>query len=270
MRMSKVRTLRLMKMKEKGEKIVMLTAYDYFIAQLLDEAGVDIILVGDSVGMVQLGFSDTLSVTLDMIIHHCAAVRRGVHSALLVGDMPFMSYKINEEEALRNAARLVQQGGCEAVKIEGGESVARFAARIVHAGIPVMGHIGLVPQSVHQLGGYRVQGKEEEDVSRLISDARSLEQAGCFVIVIEAVPPEVGKRITESVQIPTIGIGAGPFCDGQVLVVNDMLGMTHHKPPHFVKQYADLGKAAKTAVGQFIEDVRKGAFPDKEHSYTEQ
>ena len=269
MRMSKVRTLRLLKMKEKSEKIVMLTAYDYFMARLLDEAGVDIVLVGDSVGMVHLGFPDTLSVTLDMIIHHCAAVRRGIKSALLVGDMPFMTYKINEEEALRNAARLVQEGGCEAVKIEGGESVARFAARIVHAGIPVMGHIGLIPQSVHQLGGYRVQGKEEEDVTRLVSDARALEQAGCFVIVIEAVPPDVGKKITESIHIPTIGIGAGPWCDGQVLVINDMLGLAHQKPPHFVKQYVDLGMSARKAVEQFIQDVHKGAFPDTEHCYTE-
>jgi 3-methyl-2-oxobutanoate hydroxymethyltransferase len=269
MRMNKVRTLRIVKMKEKKQKIVMLTAYDCFMAKVLDEAGVDIILVGDSVGMVQLGFEDTLRVTLDMMIHHCAAVRRGVKSSLLVGDMPFMTYKINEDEALRNAARMVQEGGCEAVKIEGGENVARFTARIVNAGIPVMGHIGLIPQSVHQLGGYRVQGKEEEDVARLINDARALQEAGVFSIVVEAVPPSVGKRITESVHVPTIGIGAGPHCDGQVLVINDMLGLTDKNPPHFVKQYAELGNTARKAVEKYIEEVRNGAFPDKEHWYEE-
>jgi 3-methyl-2-oxobutanoate hydroxymethyltransferase len=265
--MNKVRTLRIVKMKEKEQKIVMLTAYDCFMAKVLDEAGVDIILVGDSVGMAQLGFEDTLRVTLDMMIHHCAAVRRGVKSSLLVGDMPFMTYKINDDEALRNAARMVQEGGCEAVKIEGGENVVRVTSRIVNSGIPVMGHIGLIPQSVHQLGGYRVQGKAEEDVARLINDARSLEEAGVFSIVIEAVPPSVGKRITESVHVPTIGIGAGPYCDGQVLVISDMLGLTDKKPPHFVKQYAELGITAKKAVEQFIEEVRKGSFPDKEHWY---
>jgi len=265
--MNKMRTLRLKKMKAEGQKIVMLTAYDFFMAHLLDEAGADIILVGDSVGMVHLGFENTLSVTLDMIIHHCAAVSRGVKSALLVGDMPFMTYKINEDEALRNAARLVQEAGAEAVKIEGGAEVARFAARIVNAGIPVMGHIGLVPQSLHQLGGYRVQGKHEEDVERLLRDAGAMEEAGAFSLVIEAVPPEVGRRITESVGIPTIGIGAGPYCDGQVLVTNDLLGMTHQKPPHFVKQYADLRSVADQAIREFIKDVRSGAFPDKEHCY---
>jgi len=267
MRINKVRTSRLKKMKEKGKKIVMLTAYDYFMARVLDEAGVDIVLVGDSVGMVQLGFENTIQVTLDMIIHHCSAVKRGIKSALLMGDMPFMTYKINEEEAVRNAALLVQEGGCEAVKIEGGETVARFAARIVNAGIPVMGHIGLITQSVHQLGGYRVQGKHEEDVEKLINDARRLEEAGVFSIVIEAVPTEVGKRITESVKVPTIGIGAGPFCDGQVLVINDMLGLTDQDAPHFVKQYAALGEMAKKGVEQYIEEVRNGSFPDKEHCY---
>lgn len=267
MRMNKMRTLRLKKMKAEGQKIVMLTAYDYFMARLLDEAGVDILLVGDSVGMVQLGFPDTLRVTLDMIIHHSAAVSRGIKSALLVGDMPFMTYKVSEEEALRNAARLVQEGGCEAVKLEGGAKVARFASCIVNAGIPVMGHIGLVPQSIHQLGGYRVQGREEEDVERLISDAHAIEEAGAFSIVIEAVPSEVGRRITEAVSIPTIGIGAGPHCDGQVLVLNDMLGMTHQKPPHFVKKYADLKTVVQSAIETFISDVRSGAFPDKDHCY---
>jgi len=267
--MNKMRTLRLKKMKAEGQKIVMLTAYDYFMARLLDEAGVDILLVGDSVGMVQLGFQDTLRVTLDMIIHHCAAVSRGIKSALLVGDMPFMTYKISEEQALRNAARLVQEGGCEAVKLEGGAEVTRFASSIVNAGIPVMGHIGLVPQSIHQLGGYRVQGREEEDVARLISDAHAMEAAGAFSIVIEAVPSEVGRRITESVSIPTIGIGAGPHCDGQVLVVNDMLGMTHQKPPHFVTVFADIKPVVQSAIGSFIRDVRSGAFPDKDHCYTD-
>ncbi len=269
MRLSKVRTLRLLKMKAQGKKIVMLTAYDYFTARLLDEAGIDIILVGDSVGMVQLGFGDTLHVTLDMMIHHCAAVRRGVKSALLVGDMPFMTYKINEDETLKNAARLVQEGGCEAVKIEGGEEVVHFAARIVGAGIPVMGHIGLTPQSVHQLGGYRVQGKGAGDVEKLINDAHALEDAGVFAIVIEAVPPDVARRITQAVHIPTIGIGAGPHCDGQVLVINDLLGLTDGKPPHFVKQYADLGSAARRAIEAFANEVRSGAFPAKEHWYSD-
>ena len=267
MRMNKMRILRLRKMKEEKKKIVMLTAYDYFTAKLMDEANVDIVLVGDSVGMVQLGFSDTLSVTMEMMIHHCSAVRRGLKSAMLVGDMPFMTYKISEDEALRNAARLVQEAGCEAVKIEGGEAAAPFAARIVKAGIPVMGHVGLTPQSVHQLGGYRIQGRQEEDVERLINDARAIERAGAFCIVIEAVPSEVGKRITESVNVPTIGIGAGPDCDGQVLVVNDMLGLTDKKPPSFVKQYADLGSTAKKAIEEYAKEVREGSYPDKNHSY---
>jgi len=267
MRMNKMRTLRLKKMKTENCKIVMLTAYDYFTARVLDEAEVDIVLVGDSVGMVQLGFSDTLRVTLDMIIHHTAAVSRGIKSALVVADMPFMTFKINEDEALRNAARLVQEGGAEAVKLEGGAEIVRFASRIVNAGIPVMGHIGLVPQSVHQLGGYRVQGKQEEDVERMLKDARALEDAGAFCLVIEAVPPEVGRRITESVGIPTIGIGAGPDCDGQVLVINDLLGSTHQKPPSFVKQYADLRTVTQNAVESFVKDVRNGAFPEKEQCY---
>lgn len=267
MRMNKIRTLRLSKMKLEKQKITMLTAYDCFMAKVLDEAGVDIILVGDSVGMVQLGFSDTLRVTLEMMIHHTAAVSRGVKKALVVGDMPFMTYKISDDEALRNAARLVQEAGCEAVKIEGGETVARYAARIVKAGIPVMGHVGLVPQSVHQLGGYRVQGRQEEDVERLINDARVIEEAGAFCIVIEAVPPDVGKRITESVSVPTIGIGAGPHCDGQVLVLNDMLGLTDMASPQFVRRYADLGSQAFDAVKQYVEDVRSGNFPSDEECY---
>jgi len=267
MRINKIRTLRLKKMKEKGEKIAMLTAYDCSMARILDRAGVDIVLVGDSVGNVQLGFEDTLRVTLDMMIHHCAAVRRGIRKALLVGDMPFMTYKINADEALRNAARMVQEGGCEAVKIEGGQSIAPFASRIVNAGIPVMGHVGLIPQSVHQLGGYRVQGRQEEDVERMINDARSLEHAGVFSIVIEAVPPDVGKRITESVSVPTIGIGAGPQCDGQVLVLNDMLGLSDGPSPHFVKRYADLGSIAEKSVKEYIGEVRAGIFPGEEHWY---
>ncbi len=267
MRLNKVRTGRIRRMKAEGQKIVMLTAYDCFMARVLDEAGVDIILIGDSVGMVQLGFKDTLRVTLEMMIHHTAAVSRGVKSALVVGDMPFMTYKISEEQALANATRLIQEGGCEAIKIEGGESVARFAERIVTSGIPVMGHVGLVPQSVHQLGGYKVQGREEDDVERLIHDARAIEQAGAFAIVVEAVPPDVGKRITESVGVPIIGIGAGPDCDGQVLVLNDMLGLTHGQTPQFVKQYADLGTAVRRAVGNYVREVKEGVFPAQEHCY---
>jgi 3-methyl-2-oxobutanoate hydroxymethyltransferase len=183
--------------------------------------------------------------------------------------MPFMTYKINEDEALRNATRLVQEGGCEAVKIEGGQTVTRYAARIVNAGIPVMGHVGLIPQSVHQLGGFRVQGKHEEDVTRLINDARALEEAGVFSIVIEAVPPDVGRRITESVHVPTIGIGAGPHCDGQVLVLNDILGLVNGPPPHFVKQYANLGQTARQAIETYIHEVREKCFPDQEHCYPE-
>lgn len=261
--------MRIMKIKEmKGNtRITMLTAYDYPMAQILDEAGVDIILVGDSLGMVVLGFDSTLRVTMDMMVHHCAAVSRGVNNALIVGDMPFMSCKVSPEQALSNAARMIQEGGAEAVKIEGGVEMAHIAERLVKAGIAVMGHVGLTPQALHLLSGYKVQGKSHSQVRQLLDDAKALEQAGAFSLVVEAVPEEVGKLITEHISIPTIGIGAGRFCDGQVLVLYDMLGLTSGKAPKFVKQYANLKQTATDAVSAFINDVRNGSYPDQEHCY---
>jgi 3-methyl-2-oxobutanoate hydroxymethyltransferase len=252
----------------KGQsKIAMLTAYDYPMARLVDKAGVDIVLVGDSLGMVMLGFDTTLSVTMDMMTHHCAAVSRGVTNALVVADMPFMSYKICPEQALENAARLIQEGGVEAVKIEGGAEMAHIACALVDAGIAVMGHIGLTPQSVHLLSGYKVQGKDHQQVQKLLDDAAALEEAGIFSLVVEAVPEEVGKLITEHTKVPTIGIGAGRYCDGQVLVINDILGLTFGKKPKFANQYTDLGKEAAAAIDAYIKDVREGKFPTEDNCY---
>ncbi len=248
-------------------RVTMLTAYDYPMAQLVDAAGIDIILVGDSLGNVVLGFDNTLRVTMDMMIHHCAAVSRGVSNALVVGDMPFMSYKISPEQALENAARMIREGGVEAVKIEGGKEMAPVVERLVEAGIAVMGHVGLTPQSVHLLSGFKVQGKDHHKVKQMVESAQALEGAGIFSLVVEAVPEEVGKTITENVSIPTLGIGAGKYCDGQVLVLNDMLGLTPGKMPKFVKQYAVLHEKISEAVSAYIRDVRENEFPDKDHTY---
>ena len=253
--MKPVRVPDLRAMKERGEKIAVLTAYDFTMARILDRAGVEVILVGDSVGMVVLGYDTTLPVTLDMMIHHTAAVSRGAKRALIIADMPFLTFQLSLEEAMRNAGRLIQEGGAAAVKIEGGRQIVETAKRLVDIGIPVMGHLGLTPQSVHQLGGFRPQGRDSEAAERLMQDAEILEKAGVFGIVLESIPADLAGRITSSLKIPTIGIGAGPQCDGQVLVINDMLGFTDGPVPPFAKQYAQLSEQILSAVRAYIEDV---------------
>jgi 3-methyl-2-oxobutanoate hydroxymethyltransferase len=247
--------------KERGEKIVMLTAYDYTMARLLDRAGIDVLLVGDSLGMVVLGYETTLPVTLDAMVHHTRAVSRGAARALVVADMPFLTYQVSLEEALRNAGRLIQDGGAAAVKLEGGGPAVEACARLVESGIPVMGHLGLLPQSVHQLGGFRPQAQQETDAGQLLADAQALEQAGAFAIVLESIPAEVARAVTADLQIPTIGIGAGPYCDGQVLVSFDMLGLSQDGVPPFVRRYADLGEQAVAAAQAYADDVRNSRFP---------
>jgi len=250
-----------------SKKIVCLTAYDYPTARLLDEAGVDVILVGDSLAMVALGYDSTLPVTLDEMIHHARAVRRGTKRALLVADMPFGSYHSDTAESLRNAVRFVKEAGVEAVKVEGGERRLELIARLTEAEIPVMGHIGLTPQSVNALGGYRVQGKTTDGAEQLLRDARAVEAAGAFAIVLEAVPRELAAQITRELRIPTIGIGAGPDCDGQILVVHDMLGLTFEQTPKFARKYANIGEVISSAVRTYCEDVRSGNFPSDRESY---
>ncbi|MHA1575730.1 MAG: 3-methyl-2-oxobutanoate hydroxymethyltransferase [Candidatus Thorarchaeota archaeon] len=255
-------------MKKKGKKIVMLTAYDAPTASILSECGVDMILVGDSVGNALLGYESTIPVTLDDIIHHSAAVARAKPDCLIVGDMPFMSYKVSVEQALENCSLMLQEGGAEAVKIEGASTRdVEIVQAIVDSGIPVMGHIGLTPQSIFQLGGYRVQGRTAELTEALVEQAKALEAAGAFSIVIELVPSETAKLITESISIPTIGIGAGPHCDGQVLVLWDMLGLFEDFKPKFVKKYANIRGVILDAVKEYSEEVRKGVFPEPEHSF---
>jgi 3-methyl-2-oxobutanoate hydroxymethyltransferase len=252
---------------ENSKKIVCLTAYDYPTARLLDEAGVDVILVGDSLAMVALGYDSTLPVTLDEMIHHARAARRGTKNALLVADMPFGSYHSDTVESLRNAVRFVKEAGVEAVKVEGGERRLELIARLTEAEIPVMGHIGLTPQSVNAMGGYRVQGKTTDSAEQLLRDARAVEAAGAFAVVLEAVPRELAAQITRELRIPTIGIGAGPDCDGQILVVHDLLGLTFDQTPKFARQYANLGEAISKAVRGYCDDVRSGAFPSDRESY---
>jgi 3-methyl-2-oxobutanoate hydroxymethyltransferase len=247
--------------KQRGDKLVMLTAYDFTMARLLDRAGVDLLLVGDSLGMVVLGYETTLPVTLDAMVHHTAAVSRGAARALVVADMPFLSYQVSVAEAVRNAGRLLQEGGAAAVKIEGGAAVLEAAARLVKVGIPVMGHLGLVPQSVHQLGGFRQQAKLEGHAAQLLADAHALEAAGAFAVVLESIPAEVARAVTAELGIPTIGIGAGPYCDGQVLVSYDMLGLSEGPVPAFVERYADLGQQTVAAARAYAEDVRSAQFP---------
>ncbi|MFQ5450749.1 MAG: 3-methyl-2-oxobutanoate hydroxymethyltransferase [Nitrospinaceae bacterium] len=253
--------------KNSKSKITALTAYDYSFARLLDAADIDIILVGDSLGMMSLGYENTLRVTLEEMIAHTRAVRRGIHRSLLVGDMPFMSYQVSDEQAVANAGRFLQEGGAAAVKLEGGVRMASRVEAIVRAGIPVMGHIGLTPQSVHQFGGYRVQGKNYLDARQIKRDATELQQSGVFSIVLEGIPTELAREITESLKVPTIGIGAGPHCDGQILVIHDLLGLNPDFCPKFVKRYAELGDQIKSAVGNYVEEVRSGLFPGEEHSY---
>jgi 3-methyl-2-oxobutanoate hydroxymethyltransferase len=248
-------------------KITCLTAYDYPTARLLDEAGVDVVLVGDSLGMVVLGYESTLPLTMEEMLHHAKAVRRGVHRALVVLDMPYGSYHTDIAESVRNAMRFVKEAGAEAVKVEGGEKRLELVARMTEAEIPVMGHIGLTPQSVNALGGYRVQGKTPGAADQLLRDARSLEAAGAFAIVLEALPRELAAQITREVKIPTIGIGAGPDCDGQILVLHDLVGLTFQAPPKFARQYANVGEIISKAVSEYCEDVRKGAFPSDAESY---
>jgi 3-methyl-2-oxobutanoate hydroxymethyltransferase len=252
---------------ENSKKIVCLTAYDYPTARLLDEAGVDVILVGDSVAMVALGYDSTLPVTLDEMLHHARAVRRGTKRALLVADMPFGSYHSETAESLRNAVRFVKEASVEAVKVEGGERRLELIARLTEAEIPVMGHVGLTPQSVNALGGYRVQGKTTDSAEQLLRDARAVEAAGAFAVVLEAVPRELAAQITRELRIPTIGIGAGPDCDGQILVVHDLLGLTFDQTPKFARRYANVGEAIANAVRGYCEDVRKGNFPSDSESY---
>ena len=260
-------THKIRELKKKNKKIVMLTAYDAPTAAILSECGVDMILVGDSVGNALLGYESTIPVTLDDVIHHCAAVARAKPDSLIVGDMPFMSYKISEEQALENCALMLQKGGAESVKIEGAGRVVDLVHAVVDSGIPVMGHIGLTPQSIFQLGGYRVQGRTAEMTKALVAQAKALEDAGAFSLVIELVPSETAKMITESVSIPTIGIGAGPHCDGQVLVLWDMLGLFEDFKPKFVKKYTNIRGVIREAVNQYSEEVRSGVFPEPEHSF---
>src|SRR5262252_4358974 len=255
--MKPVRVPDLRAMKAGGVKITVLTAYDANMARLLDRAGIDVILVGDSLGMVVLGYDNTLPVTLDMIIHHTSAVSRGAKRALIVADMPFLTYQLSMEEAMRNAGRLIQEGGAAAVKIEGGRQIVDTAKRLVDIGIPVMGHLGLTPQSVHQLGGFRPQGRDSEAADRLARDAESLEKAGVFSIVLESIPSDLAGRVTAGIKIPTIGIGAGNQCDGQVLVSYDALGLTDTPPP-FAKQYARMGDQILSAARAYIEEIRAG------------
>lgn len=254
--------------KQKQRKITMLTAYDYAMAKMIDNCGMDAILVGDSLGMVVQGRDSTLEVTMNDMVYHCACVARGVKNALLIGDMPFLSYHVCVEEAVRNAGRLVQQGKVDAVKLEGGKNQAEAVRAIVRAQIPVMGHIGLTPQSVHMLGGYKVQGKDAKKASQLVEDALALQEAGAFCIVLEAVPEELARLITEKLLIPTIGIGAGRYCDGQVLVVNDLLGMYDDFTPKFVKRYANLRSTITDAVSAYVQDVRGQRFPEKQHTFS--
>ena len=253
--------------KAKGEKLSMLTAYDYSTAKLEDESGINGILVGDSLGNVVLGYEDTVSVTMEDMIHHGAAVARGAKNALVVVDMPFMSYEVTVEEAVRNAGRLMKEGRAGAVKLEGGVRVAEQIRAIVKAGIPVMGHIGLTPQSINVFGGFKVQGKSEEAARALLSDAKAVEEAGAFAVVIEAVPAALAQMITDAVSIPTIGIGAGAGCDGQILVYQDMLGMFSDFTPKFVKRYANVGEVMRDAFANYAAEVASGAFPTEEHTY---
>jgi 3-methyl-2-oxobutanoate hydroxymethyltransferase len=255
-------------MKQKGEKITMLTAYDYTTAKIIDEAGIPLILVGDSLGMVVLGYESTIPVTMDDMLHHTKAVVRGTKQAMVIGDMPFMTYHISVDDALKNAARFIQEGGAQAVKLEGGITVAEKVRRIVECGIPIMGHIGLTPQSIHQFGGFKVQGKTPEAATRMLNDARALEEAGAFAIVLETVPTPLATLITQRVSIPTIGIGAGVGCDGQVQVINDILGSFTDFVPKHAKQYAKLAEIIRAAVTEYRNEVKAGSFPTDEQSFS--
>ena len=253
--------------KAAGEKIVMITAYDFPFARLVEEAGVDGILVGDSLGMVVLGYETTLPVTMEEMLHHTRAVARGARRALVVADLPFLSYQVSEEEAMRNAGRFLQEGA-SAVKLEGGRDYTKIIKRMVAAGIPVMGHLGLTPQSVHEFGGYGLRAKEAAAALHLVEDALALAEAGVFAIVLEKIPREVAAEVTARSPVPTIGIGSGPDCDGQILVLHDLLGLYEGFRPRFVKRYAEIGAAVREAVGRYVDEVRGGAFPGPEHAWS--
>jgi 3-methyl-2-oxobutanoate hydroxymethyltransferase len=263
---AKVTVHTLQKMKQDGRKIAVLTAYDASFARLLDESGIDVLLVGDSLGMVIQGLPNTLPVTLEEVIYHCRAVARGATRAHLVGDMPFLSYQAGLDEAVRNCGRLLKEGGAEAVKLEGGARHADLVRRLTEVGIPVMGHVGLTPQSVHAMGGFRVQGRDEATARAILDDAVCLEQAGAYAVVLEGIPAELAAAITGRLRIPTIGIGAGPSCDGQVLVIYDLLGMDDSFRPRFVRRYENLALRIRTAVDSYAKDVREGRFPAEEHT----
>lgn len=263
----KVTTLRLSEMKNSGEKIVSLTAYDATIAKILDEAGIDVILVGDSLGNVVQGLDTTIPVTLDQVIYHTKAVKNGVTRAMIVSDMPFMTYQISSEDAFFNAGRLMKEAGAEAVKVEGGEFLADKVRKMTESGIPVMGHLGLTPQSIHKFGSYRARGTNPEEAEKIINDAKCLEQAGVFAIVLEKIPHELAKIVSDTIKIPTIGIGAGPYCDGQVLVYTDMLGITTDFSPRFVRRYAHLHESISDATSHYLEDIKNGEFPNINESY---
>ncbi|HEV8510958.1 MAG TPA: 3-methyl-2-oxobutanoate hydroxymethyltransferase [Gemmatimonadales bacterium] len=265
--MASVTTRALLEMKEKGERIVALTCYDALFARLLDASGVDVLLVGDSLNQVLAGAPSTLSATLDQMIYHTTIVRRGAERAMVICDMPFLSYQVSPEDALRNCGRAMKETDCHAVKIEGGQPMAATVRRLVDIGIPVMGHIGLTPQSVHALGGYRVQGRDDAAAGRLKADAMALQDAGAFAVVLELVPAPLASQITKSLAIPTIGIGAGPACDGQVLVLHDMLGLNDQFSAKFVKKYAALAEDVREAARVFVAEVREGRYPGPEHSF---
>jgi 3-methyl-2-oxobutanoate hydroxymethyltransferase len=266
--MKKITTKSFLEMKSKEEKITMLTAYDYSTAKLVDTVGIESILVGDSLGMTMLGYDDTLKVTVEDIIHHTKAVVRGTKRALVIADMPFLSYHISIEESIRNAGRMIQEGGAHAVKLEGGRNVIDKIEGIIKAQIPVCGHLGLTPQSVNMMGGFKVQGKNIKAAKELIEDALLLEKAGVFAIVLEGIPAKLAKIISEKLTIPTIGIGAGKDCDGQVLVIQDMLGMYSDFTPKFVKKYAELNKEMASSIENYIEDVKNESFPEEKHTFS--
>jgi 3-methyl-2-oxobutanoate hydroxymethyltransferase len=266
-KVSKVTAPEVRARKGQGPSLAMVTAYDFTMARLVDEAGVDLILVGDSLGMVVQGLNNTLPVTLDEIAYHSRAVARAAARAHVVGDMPFMSYQVSPSQAVEAAGKLVKDGAVESVKLEGGEDFAEHVWRIVRAGVPVMGHVGLMPQSVHALGGFKVQGRGDQGASKVIADAKAIEEAGAYAIVLEAIPPDVAAEVTKAVSVPTIGIGAGPWCDGQVLVCTDLLGMSRGHAPKFAKRYAELGDAIVAATRRYVDEVRSRAFPSAEQSY---
>lgn len=263
----KVTVNTLLEMKTRGEKITMLTCYDYLMSVLLDSAGIDMMLVGDSVGNVLLGYENTLPVTMDEMLHHCKTVTRGAKRAFIVGDMPFMSYQVSIEEALRNAGRFIKEANVNAVKLEGGKEILETISKLVSIGIPVMGHLGLTPQSLNVFGGYGLRGESREESEKILKDAKMLEEAGAFSIVLEKIPANLARQITLNLKIPTIGIGAGVDCDGQVLVSHDMLGLFEKFTPKFAKKYAEIGKEIKQCFKDYIDEVKNKTFPSEEHSY---